>query len=186
MNLGVNIAIFQDDKILLTKREDFEIWCLPGGGVDPNESLATAACREAFEETGVEVRLTHLVGVYSLPAWLNGSHIVLFAAVPKGGALRLCPGETVDVGFFALNALPTDLMPNHIERIRDAVAGYGGSLAVTQPGPPGQHIPTSRQELYALRDRSGLSRAEFFNAYFTPEAYPPGHTDVPGRAGKWE
>lgn len=36
-NLGVNLAIFDGDKIRLTKREDFEIWCLPGGEVDPNE-----------------------------------------------------------------------------------------------------------------------------------------------------
>ena len=41
--LGVNIAIFQDRKILLTKREDFEVWCLPGGAVDEGETIAQAA-----------------------------------------------------------------------------------------------------------------------------------------------
>ncbi|CAN5696976.1 hypothetical protein BH10CHL1_BH10CHL1_44310 [soil metagenome] len=56
-NLGVNIAILTDNKILLTKREDFEIWCLPGGEVDPNESVAQAAMREAWEETGLTVSI---------------------------------------------------------------------------------------------------------------------------------
>ncbi|HXF60662.1 MAG TPA: NUDIX domain-containing protein [Caldilineaceae bacterium] len=77
--LGVNVAIFQDNHILLTKREDFEVWCLPGGAVDPHESLAEAAMREALEETGLTVHLTRLVGVYSQPEWLTGNHIALFA-----------------------------------------------------------------------------------------------------------
>ena len=38
--LGVNIAIIQDGKVLLTKRRDFEVWCLPGGEVDAGETLA--------------------------------------------------------------------------------------------------------------------------------------------------
>ena len=40
--LGVNVAILEDGKILLTRREDFEVWCLPGGGVDDGESVAQA------------------------------------------------------------------------------------------------------------------------------------------------
>lgn len=181
--LGVNVAIFQDDHILLTKREDFEIWCLPGGAVDPHESLAEAAMREALEETGLTVHLTRLVGVYSQPDWLTGNHIALFAGTPAGGDLRLCPGETIDIAYFPVTALPPDLVPAHRERIQDALAGYGGSIAVTQPG---RSIQVSREELYALRDQSGLSRAEFYNAYFSPHTAPPAQTDVPGKASKWE
>ncbi len=62
--LGVTVAVIDEDRILLTKREDFEVWCLPGGGVDPGESVAQAAIREAREETGLEVQLTRLVGIY--------------------------------------------------------------------------------------------------------------------------
>jgi ADP-ribose pyrophosphatase YjhB (NUDIX family) len=39
-NFGVGIAILSGDKVLLTKREDFEVWCLPGGSVEVGESLA--------------------------------------------------------------------------------------------------------------------------------------------------
>src|SRR3712207_8594830 len=43
---SVTIAVIDGGKILLTKREDFEVWCLPGGGVDPGESVAQAAIRD--------------------------------------------------------------------------------------------------------------------------------------------
>jgi ADP-ribose pyrophosphatase YjhB (NUDIX family) len=57
INLGVNVAVIEDGRVLLTQREDFPVWCLPGGGVDPGESLAQAAVREVREETGLEVEL---------------------------------------------------------------------------------------------------------------------------------
>ena len=63
--LGTIVAIFKDGKVLLTKRADFEVWCLPGGGVEDGESVAEAAVREAYEETGLVVLLTGVVGVYS-------------------------------------------------------------------------------------------------------------------------
>lgn len=37
--LAVFVAIIEDEKILLTKREDFEVWCLPGGDVEEGESV---------------------------------------------------------------------------------------------------------------------------------------------------
>lgn len=52
--IAVNVAVIQDHKILLTQREDFETWILPGGGMEPGESVAQAAMRETKEETGVE------------------------------------------------------------------------------------------------------------------------------------
>jgi hypothetical protein len=44
--IAVNVAVIQEGKVLLTKREDFEVWCLPSGGVEDGESLAEAALRE--------------------------------------------------------------------------------------------------------------------------------------------
>lgn len=180
-NLGVNIAIIVDDKILLTKREDFEVWCLPGGEVDPNESIAQAAVREAWEETGLEVRLSRLVGIYSKPQWAgSGAHNVLFAAEPVSGALRLCPGETIEVGYFAIDKIPPDILPWHQLMIRDACAGIGGSVAQRQdiewPFPPN----VSRQEIYAQRDHSGLSRQQFFLQTLAPSLVME-TVEVPGQ-----
>jgi len=38
--IAVNVAVLQDNKILLTQRDDFETWILPGGGVEEGESVA--------------------------------------------------------------------------------------------------------------------------------------------------
>jgi ADP-ribose pyrophosphatase YjhB (NUDIX family) len=164
--LGVNIAIFQDDKVLLTQRSDFEVWCLPGGEVDPGESLAQAARREAREETGLEVELTRLVGVYSRPGWLNGGmHVVLFAGRVVGGTLVAQESEVLHIDYFRLEELPDALVFGHRQRILDAMQGVGGSAAWVQaaewPFPPS----LTRQELYDRQARSGLSKREFYQQF---------------------
>ncbi|MFN8493535.1 MAG: NUDIX domain-containing protein [Caldilineaceae bacterium] len=180
-NLGVNIAILVEDQILLTKREDFEVWCLPGGEVDPNESIAQAAVREAWEETGLEVRLSRLVGIYSKPQWAgSGAHSVLFVAEPRSGALRLCPGETIEVGYFSLDEIPPDLLPWHQQMIRDARAGIGGSVAQRQEIEWPFPADMSRQAIYAQRDSSGLSRQQFFLQTLAPSLVME-TIEVPGR-----
>jgi len=47
--IAVNVAVLHDNKILLTKRDDFETWILPGGGVEDGESIAQAAIRDESE-----------------------------------------------------------------------------------------------------------------------------------------
>jgi glycerol 3-phosphatase-2 len=119
--LGANIAVVEDGQILLTKREDLEIWCLPGGHVDAGESIAETAIREAREETGLEVQLTRLVGIYSEPNWGGrGMHIILFAARPTGGCLQPQASEVIDLGYFDPHKLPDPLMWWHRQRVADA------------------------------------------------------------------
>src|SRR5438094_178418 len=104
---GVIVAVVQDRKILLQQRQDFPIWGLPGGAVDSGESVTAAAVREVQEETGLDVRLTRLVGVYSHPQWFGGgNHQLLFAAVPAGGQLSHASAEMRDAGFFEPDHLP--------------------------------------------------------------------------------
>ncbi|HET7088248.1 MAG TPA: NUDIX domain-containing protein [Anaerolineae bacterium] len=45
-NFGVTVAVIHDRQVLLTRREDFRVWCLPGGAVESGESVAEAAMRE--------------------------------------------------------------------------------------------------------------------------------------------
>ncbi len=165
--LGVTAAIMRDGQILLTKREDFEVWCLPGGHVDPGESIAQAAIREAREETGLEVRLTRLVGVYSVLNAPSGEmHVVSFVAEPVGGALQPGAAEVLEARYFDLAALPEPLLWWHRQRILDAVNGVSGVAWLQVMNRAAQPMP--RQELYALRDRSGLSRHEFYRQHFEP------------------
>src|SRR5210317_1954772 len=54
-------------EILLIQRADNAHWGLPGGHVEPGESVAQAAAREVLEETGCEIEVGRLIGVYSHP-----------------------------------------------------------------------------------------------------------------------
>ena len=90
VNVGTAVIVFHDHEVLLVKREDFEVWAPPGGAIDPGESVSDAAIREVREETGLEVQLTLLVGIYSRPKW--SSHII-FAAQAVGGDMRLQENE---------------------------------------------------------------------------------------------
>ncbi len=163
--LGVNIAIMHNGKLLLTKREDFEVWCLPGGGVDPGELVAQAAVREALEETGLDVRLTRLVGIYSAPRWsVPGIHIVVFAAEPVGGSLNPQPGEVVEIGYFDPAGLPDELLTGQRRRIRDALDGVAGQASSRDSVWPFD-VAVTRPDLYAMRDESGLGRSEFYRQF---------------------
>lgn len=159
--VAVNVAVIQDGKILLTKREDFEIWCLPSGGVEEGESLTEAAIRETKEETGIDVELTRLVGVYSRLGGIPDLHAVLYEAKPVGGEIRLQPGETIQVEYFPFDDLPDEITFGHIKRIEDAINGRSG-MSVKQEFNLHGGEKIRREELYALRDRSGLSRKEFY------------------------
>ena len=157
-SIAVNIAVIQGGQVLLTKREDFEVWCLPGGGVEAGESLAEAAIRETKEETGLDVELTRLVGTYSRLGGFPDIHAVLYAARPVGGEIRLQPGETIEVRYFPFDQLPQEMLRGQEQRILDAVTGKSG-ISMRQE----LHLPlTTRKELYELRDRSGLPRQEFY------------------------
>ncbi len=165
--LLVNIAITHDDQILLIKRADFEVWGLPGGRVEAGESVAAAAVREAREETGLTIELTHLVGIYSTVGD-NGhsNHAVLFAARHSSGALCWPRSEVIEAGYFSGQALPEPLLWLHRQRIDDALNGVGGSVARLQPLAWPFAEEMSRETLYRLRDQSGLSPQDFYRRYF--------------------
>jgi ADP-ribose pyrophosphatase YjhB (NUDIX family) len=57
-----------DAQILLIRRTDNGLWSLPGGAMEPGETVIGCAVREVKEETGIEVEVTGLVGIFSNPA----------------------------------------------------------------------------------------------------------------------
>ncbi|AKU19072.1 hypothetical protein VV02_18255 [Luteipulveratus mongoliensis] len=65
--MGAGAAVMRDGRLLLTRRSDNGLWCLPGGGVEAGERWSETAVREVREETGLEVRVTSLLGACTDP-----------------------------------------------------------------------------------------------------------------------
>lgn len=128
--VGANAVIFDEQgRVLLTKRQDNGLWCLPGGHMDLGETIQETVIRETEEETGLKVVVERLVGIYSMPypgyVYKNPKKqilVVTFICRPIGGSLRLTD-ETSDVRYFALDGLPADMLPGHERRIKDALDG---------------------------------------------------------------
>ena len=165
-SVSVNVAVMQDGKIMLTQREDFETWVLPSGRVEEGEGLAQAAIREAKEETGIDVELTRLVGVYSRTGTMHPGYTALFAARPVGGAPKLQRGETIAVEWFPYEEIPTPLSVGQARRIQDAIAGAAGLVVLQEIRSPNLPDQITKEELYTLRDQSGLPRQAFYLQVF--------------------
>jgi ADP-ribose pyrophosphatase YjhB (NUDIX family) len=128
-------AIIRDARgwILLHQRSDNGFWALPGGGLDLGESYAECCMREVREETGLEVEILRLIGIYSNPienvirypdGRANQSASALFECRMTGGELRL-DHESLKLEWFdpnnLLEHLPEPFFPNHLPRLRDAL-----------------------------------------------------------------
>ena len=138
ITLGCSATLFDPTRqqILLTRRTDNGRWCLPGGRVDPGETVTEACIREMVEETSLEVRVIRLLGVYSNPDFLleygdgERCHIVAlnFEVEAISGTLSTS-NETTEFGFFsALEIAGMDLMEHHQERIQDAFRPFTGAI----------------------------------------------------------
>lgn len=128
---GVGIAIVEKGKILLTKRRDYPVWCIPGGHVYPGESVLDAAVREAREETGLDIQIAGFVGFYSLPhKWEKGSGEIIVLGKVSGGKLARVTDETLDARYFSIDQLPSDLVGWQFHEAIDALSGKSGVLAV--------------------------------------------------------
>lgn len=130
IRLGCSAAILDENgRVLLTRRTDNGQWCLPGGRMESGESAAEACEREVFEETGLNVQVKRLVGVYSHPDQLvvypdgNKAHVVAlhFEAEITGGEPGLS-NETTDFGYFTLEEIEgLEMLGRHKERIIDTL-----------------------------------------------------------------
>lgn len=104
---GAALTVDEQGRILLQRRADSGNWSLPGGTMELGETLGDAVMRETREETGLDVELTGIVGVYTDPrhviAYADGEvrqeFVVVFSARPVGGTLAVSD-ESTDVGWF--------------------------------------------------------------------------------------
>lgn len=67
--------VVKGDAVLLIERSDNGNWSMPGGVHESGETLSRTAVRETFEETGVSIRITGLVGIFTDPG-----HVTLYTS----------------------------------------------------------------------------------------------------------
>ena len=116
---GAEAVIFHEEKIMLIKRSDNGLWAVPGGLVEVGETLAGAAQRELWEETGIRGQVTRLLGIFDSHVWQSKTKAHLYHAIFLAEATDLIPrtsSEATEVAFFGENNLP-ELSPGHQHRV---------------------------------------------------------------------
>jgi 8-oxo-dGTP pyrophosphatase MutT (NUDIX family) len=132
--VAASVLIFDDqNRILLHHRTDNDKWGIPGGYINPGESVEQAARREVMEETGLTLGKLELFGIYSgeerrvkLP---NGHQIanvkIVFSCREYEGNLSSdnWDGESKDVRFFALDEIPDHFYESQRHSLIDLMSG---------------------------------------------------------------
>ena len=102
------IVLNEEGEILLQQRSDTHLWALPGGSMNPGESVAQCTIREVKEETGLDVKPEFIIGIYSNPV-----HIVAYSDGEVRQQFSICSfcsllngeiqasDESLNVGFFS-------------------------------------------------------------------------------------
>lgn len=119
--IGAFAIIFDEHgRVLLSHRIDVDAWNLPGGRVEAGEMPDEAVVRETAEETGLEVIIERLTGVYGKAE--RDDLVFAFACRVVGGTLRTSD-EADAHRYFALDDIPRNALPKQVTRIREAAAG---------------------------------------------------------------
>ena len=106
------------------------MWGFPGGAIEIGETPEQAAIRELKEETGLDVEVQSLLGVYtdSDMRYPNGdqahSICIVYCLKAIAGSLRCDQDETIDLKYFALDELPDMFCKQHEEIKRDLRSIY--------------------------------------------------------------
>ncbi len=150
--------VFDDaGRILVQRRYDFDWLGLPGGALEVDEGVRAGAIRETVEETGIEVAVERLVGVFSHPdynlLYPTGDRVqqwsVCVVARPVGGQLVADGGETLDVCWMDVGEALPQFPPAYRAMVRAALDSPQAAVlepVYTQP-PLVEYYPILRQHI---------------------------------------
>ena len=134
-----DVVIYAPDRgvVIISRANEPVGFALPGGFIEEGECAETAAVREMREETGLDVELTGLLGVYSRPDRDPRQHTltVAFAGKPRNPKALQAGDDAAHAAFYPLDALPQPLVFDHAQILADFRAVLEGkrSLAGVQP-----------------------------------------------------
>jgi 8-oxo-dGTP diphosphatase len=124
------VALFNSGgELLLLHRKDNDKWTMPGGTLDFGESLTQCAIREVHEETGLQIRITGLIGTYTNPhiliAYSDGEvrqeFTFVYAAEIESGDL-IIDDESKEASWVSLtSAVELPLAESHRRRLKDVL-----------------------------------------------------------------
>lgn len=126
------------ERVLLCLRRDLDIWNLPGGALESGELPDEAVVREVMEETGLEVAVDRLVGIYGKQD--SDELIFVFECHILRGEPTISD-EARAIEYFDVCHLPENTIPKHVERIQDA------TRAMNKPFIKRQTSPSTREFL---------------------------------------
>jgi 8-oxo-dGTP diphosphatase len=129
--LTVDALIIFEGKLVLIRRRNTpfkDCLALPGGFVEVGETVESAAVREAKEETGLDIELIKLLGVYSDPLRDPRGHTVSICYLAKGRGKLKAGSDAKDIGLFGLSEIP-ELAFDHNKIIENARSDINGILS---------------------------------------------------------
>jgi 8-oxo-dGTP diphosphatase len=126
--IAVGTVIRMNGDIVLVRRAiepGYGKWVFPGGYVDRGEEITLAAIREAREESGLDVRIDHLINIYSYAG--RTPIVVVYAATCIGGTLTV-DDEGLEAKAFVPAAIPWDELA--FRSTREALTDYLNSVSL--------------------------------------------------------
>lgn len=137
----VGAIVEKDGKILLVQERQpsaYGLWNTPAGWLDKGENVLEGAKREVKEETGFDVKINSLLGVYVGPSFKNPNLIVIkiiFRSSIVGGELQFSKDELLDVKWFKPSevlAMKDSQLRGIRKEIEDFVAGKNYPIDVVK------------------------------------------------------
>jgi 8-oxo-dGTP diphosphatase len=118
-----------ENRILWCLRSDYNIWNLPGGSVENGEAPWDCVIREVKEETGLDIIVEKLIGVYSKPE--ENDLVFSYKCRVVSGDLQVNE-EAKEIEYFDLNKLPQNIVRKQVERVKDYFDRNDGVVMVKQ------------------------------------------------------
>jgi 8-oxo-dGTP pyrophosphatase MutT (NUDIX family) len=117
--VGSGVLLVRENQVLLQRRKDNGLWGIPGGSLEPGETLEEAAIRETYEEVGLVIDQLTLFKVYSgkdqFYVYPNGDQIydvcVAYLSRDFHGELKAESDEVLELAYFPVEKLPEELNP---------------------------------------------------------------------------